>query len=425
MSGEGLHIPVDADDKDLRRLSATLRQVKNMWGEIHAAIDAMPVRMPEATSTGIEVSDKCRAVGFSASKGVNAQSFHSARMLILVDEAIGIAQEMWDAIDGFKMSGDVRIATFCNPTVPQGPVFEDFTRLRSRPGHACITISAFDTPNLAGCTMESLLSMADDELEYAPFPMLTRRRAVVEMYHKWGPTNPRFQSRVLGEFPTQATDAVFHLEWIERASLPYEEANLIEDLRTNAHRAFIPVGLDIAGPGDDETSACARMGPYILAQAAWPKADPLDEVLLFLSRLMTRFPGVPIIVMADTVGVGYHFARAIARQRFDVREFIAGAAPIDPVMFANSKAEAYWRTRECLRDDLIRGITDEDCKAQLSDVRYRELMNGRIEIEHKDEARARGSSSPDRAEALVMAFHRIVPRAQTFTSPEIEQISPI
>ena len=34
--------------------------------------------------------------------------------------------------------------------------------------------------------------------------------------------------------------------------------------------------------------------------------------------------------------------------------------------------------------------SNEDCQAQLSDVRYRELLNGKIEIEHKDEARRGG-----------------------------------
>ncbi len=228
-----------------------------------------------------------------------------------------------------------------------------------------------------------------------------------------GPTNPRFQSRVLGEFPTQANDAVFQLDWIEKAALPYDDETFLADLSRNAHRLCIQVGLDIAGPGDDETAICARIGGYVLAQNAWSKADPLDEVRAFLGAVRRRLPGVPIIIMADVVGVGYHFARAVARDGFDVREFVAGHAPLDPVLFANAKAEAYWRTREHMRDGFVHGILDEDCQAQLSDVRYRELPNGKIEIEHKDEARARGSRSPDRAEALVMAFHKIVLRQQT------------
>ena len=399
------------EDSIVLTVAPTLRQVKLMWNEIESAISSIPARLPERTTTGWKLDDRRYALGFSSSKGVNAQGFHGKRVTIIADEAIGIGPDLWDAIDGIRSSGDVRLVKLCNPTVPSGAPFEDFTKLRATT--ACITISAFDTPNLEGLTIDSLLELDDEQLDYSPFPT-TRRRWVKEMYHKWGPHNPRFQSRVLGEFPTQASDAVFHLDWIEQASLPYEEEQFALDLQRNAERLCIQIGLDIAGPGDDETSLCARIGTYVLIQESWSKADPLDEVRAILTKLTRRFPGVPIVIMADVVGVGFHFARAIARDGFDVRQFVAGHAPIDPVMFANAKAEAYWRLREHMRDGVIHGVTDEDCQAQLSDVRYRELLNGKIEIEHKDEARARGSSSPDRAEALVMAFQRIVAQTERY-----------
>jgi phage terminase large subunit len=409
------------DESIVLTIAPTLRQVKLMWNEIESAIKAVPSRMPERTTTGWRFSDKRYAQGFSSSKGVNAQGFHGRRVLIIADEAIGISSDVWDAVEGIRAAGDVRLVKLCNPTVPQGAPYDDFTRLRGTT--ACITISAFDTPNLVGLTMESLLQLSEEDLDYAPFPWLTRRRWVKEMYVKWGPTNPRFMSRVLGEFPTQASDAVFHLDWIEKAGLPYDDESFRADLRHHAHKLCIQVGLDIAGPGDDETAICARLGTYVLAQNAWSKADPLDEVRAFLSTLQRYLPDVPIVIMADTVGVGYHFARALARDGYSVWEFVAGHAPLDPVMFANAKAEAYWRTRELMRDGFLRGVLDEDCQAQLSDVRYRERVNGTIEIEHKDEARARGSRSPDRAEALVMAFQKIVPREQTVVFGERVQIS--
>jgi hypothetical protein len=411
------------DETVVLTIAPTLRQVKLMWNEIETAALAIPTKMPERTTTGWQFSDKRYAQGFSSSKGVNAQGFHGHRVLILADEAIGISQDVWDAVEGIRAAGDVRLVKLCNPTVPEGAPYEDFTRLRA--STECITISAFDTPNLVGLTMQSLLELSEEELDYAPFPWLTRRRWVKEMYFKWGPTNPRFQARVLGEFPTQASDAVFQLAWVEKAGVPIDEEQLAKDLRANAERLCIQIGLDIAGPGDDETSACARLGSYVLIQESWSKADPFEEFMRFLLKLMTRFPGVPIVIMADVVGIGYHFARAIARQGYDVREFRAGDAPVDRETFANAKAEAYWNLREILRTCDIQGVTDEDCKAQLSDVRYRELARGKIEIEHKDEARSRGSSSPDRAEALIMAFHKIVPKTQEIDFTDYSEISPI
>lgn len=405
-------------------IAPTLRQVKLLWNEIEGALRALEetakARLPERTTTGWQLSDKCYALGFSSAKGVNAQGFHGKRVLIIKDEAIGIASDVHDAIEGIRSAGDVREVSLCNPTVPSGPVFDDFTK--GRGGVECITISAFDTPNLEGLTLESLLQLPEDQLDYAPFPWLTRRRWVKEMYYKWGPTNPRFLSRVLGEFPTQADDSVFQLPWIEKAALPYDEVeftNIFNDIRSQG-RGFLQIGLDIAGPGEDETSITARFGPFIVAFEAWSKPDPFQDVLMFLSRLKGRFGNIPIVIMADVVGIGYHFAAAIARQDYDVREFKAGDAALNPRQYQNAKADAYFYVRELMRGGDIRGITDEDTKAQLSDIRYRELPKGTVEIEHKDEARARGSSSPDRAESLIMAFARLVPKVETqvFGRPE-------
>ena len=184
-------------------MAPTLRQVKTGWGEVVEAIDKLPFRVPVPTTTRWEINPKCYAQGFSSAKGVNAQGFHGKRVTIYADEAIGIGPDVWDAIEGIRAAGDVRIVKLCNPTVPSGPVYDDFAKLRSTPGHQCITISAFDTPNLVGLTLESLLELPDDQLDFAPFPWLTRRRWVKEMYHKWGPQNPRFQSRAYwSEFPT-------------------------------------------------------------------------------------------------------------------------------------------------------------------------------------------------------------------------------
>ena len=251
----------------------TMRQVKLLWNEIESAIQALPVRnLPERSVTGWRFSETNYAIGFSSSKGVNAQGFHGKRVRIIADEAIGISGDLWDAIEGIRSAGDVRIVTLCNPTVPSGPVFEDFTRNRN--GVHCITISAFDTPNLEGLTLESLLELSEDDLDIAPFPGLTRRRWVKEMFYKWGPKNPRFQSRVLGEFPTQSQWSVFSLEWIERAKREPTEAKLA---RTEG--ALIQVGIDVAAGGDDETAACARVNGIILKRGAWADADPRGRLV--------------------------------------------------------------------------------------------------------------------------------------------------
>jgi hypothetical protein len=410
------------DESIVLWIAPTLRQVKTGWGEITEAIGKMPCKMPIPTTTRWEISPKCYAQGFSSAKGVNAQGFHGKRVTIYADEAIGIGPDVWDAIEGIRAAGDVRIVKLCNPTVPSGPVYDDFAKLRATPGHQCITISAFDTPNLSGLTLESLLHLPDEQLDYAPFPWLTRRRWVKEMHAKWGPQNPRFQSRVLGEFPTQGQWAVFSLAWIERADREPTEGEI-----SRSKDCVVQVGVDVAAGGDDETAACARVNGIVLDRGAWSEADPRGPLVRWIVNLR-RFGYPPGPVVVDTVGVGHGMALHLADQNLDVRSFKAGAAAMDSEQFLNAKAESYFRLRDMYKDNYIShlpGATDEDVKAQLSAVEYRELSRGQIQVEPKEDARKRGIPSPDRAEAEVMAFCKVVPRTQRMVLGGGYQISPV
>ena len=87
----------------------------------------------------------------------------------------------------------------------------------------------------------------------------------------------------------------------------------------------------------------------------------------------------------------------------------------------NAKAESYWSLREWMEQGAICGLNDLETEAQLSAILYRATPSGRTEIESKEEAKR----SPDRAEALVMAFCKIVPREQTYYLAAPVQISPI
>jgi hypothetical protein len=71
----------------------------------------------------------------------------------------------------------------------------------------------------------------------------------------------------------------------------------------------------------------------------------------------------------------------------------------------------------------ICGLNDLETEAQLSAILYRPTSSGRTEIESKDDARKRGQRSPDRAEALVLAFYKIVLREQRVVFGERTVIS--
>jgi hypothetical protein len=128
-------------------------------------------------------------------------------------------------------------------------------------------------------------------------------------------------------------------------------------------------------------------------------------------------------VVVDVIGIGYNFALHLADLGFPVVQFNAGHRAIDAERFTNLKAEAYWQLREHMESGAICGLNDLDTEAQLAGILYRPTSSGRTEIESKDDARKRGQSSPDRAEALVMAFYKIILRHQTVVYGERKVIS--
>jgi phage terminase large subunit len=413
--------------------SPTLRQVKMFWAEIAAARkDSPPAAglteiLPEPTTTELVLSEQRRALGASSAKGVNIQGMHGDDVLIIADEAPGISADIWDAIEGIRAGGRVHVLELGNPVVPSGHFFDGFHK--GRAAYNTISISAFDTPNLQDeftgkpLTMEELVELPEERMRYAPYPMLITRQWVRERYRVWGPTHPKFRSRVLAEFPTQSDYSVFSLEWIEAAKREPTES----EMRMAERVGKIQVGIDVAGAGDDETTMTARVGGMILEQHAWDDPDPRGQVVKALGELKRNRKYPLFAVVVDVAGIGYNFALHLADQGFPIYGFNPGQRPLASDQYVNGKAEAYFVAREYFKDGLLSGLEDEECEAQLTTIQYRLTGRGLVEIESKEEARKRGIPSPDRAEGLIFAFMRVVLAEQTtvYGGMESMQISPI
>src|ERR1700732_3638278 len=57
----------------------------------------------------------------------------------------------------------------------------------------------------------------------------------------------------------------------------------------------------------------------------------------------------------------------------------------------------------------LAALTDERAIAQLAGIRYSHNSRGQVVIESKENARKRGVKSPDRAEAIILAFADLAP----------------
>lgn len=368
-----------------------------LWGAIHRAAQGAVIRYPPLNQTDLRLGPDNYAIGLSTNEGVRFQGFHG-RVLVVLDEAPGVMPEIWEAVEGIRAGGDVCVLALGNPTVTSGPFYDAFTS--NREGWRTFTISAFDSPNLAGLTVEDLSSLDEGGLDEAARPYLVTRRWVREKQREWGEGHPLWASRVLGQFPAQSEDSLLSLAWLE--------ATRTRELEVADSEKWV-AGLDVAGPGEDETVLVVRHGGQIVLMKAWSGSDPRGAVVAALQPFKEK--GVRVNV--DSVGIGYYLARHLRDAGFRVSQVNVGRASRDKERFANRKAELYWGLRQRIEDGHLAGLTDDRAISQLASIRYRHNARGQIVIESKDDMRRRGVKSPDRAEAIMLAYKKPVdPLAQ-------------
>ena len=122
-------------------------------------------------------------------------------MLIVVDEAEGVEDTIYEAIEAVMTSENCKLLLIGNPTTVSGTFRRAFYEDRSL--YHTITISALESPNVK----EGRIIKRG----------LTSRRWVEERKKVWGEENPIYRARVLGEFPDQGDDTLIALSWIEAA----------------------------------------------------------------------------------------------------------------------------------------------------------------------------------------------------------------
>jgi phage terminase large subunit len=384
-----------------------------LWGEVHSFLAKSTYPFPIANLTKIQFPGGAKRLAYGlatsvtkSDEGVKFQGIHAEHVLIILDEAPGVEAKIWEAIEGARAGGNVRILAIGNPTISSGPFHDAFTDNRS--GWKTYTISAFDTPNLKGTYFldqlgESkrlgkkvpgdLLEATDEELDINTLPYLTTRRWVQEKYYEWGPGHPLWESRVLGNFPKQSPDALMSLTWLE-------EAGASQGIGVGKIKA----GLDVAGPGEDESSLTVRRGGEIILHKQWNYSDPRGDIVICLRNLQERLKENIENINIDSIGIGWGICQHLKDMGFPVTPINVCEISNDGDKYFNLKAEFYWGLRLRFQAGEISGLSDEKTVGQLAGIRYKPTSKGQIQIESKEDAAKRGMRSPDRAESIMLAF---------------------
>jgi len=165
----------------------TMRQVKELlWYEV--AQHQRRGRLGGTLNTmDLTVLPQQRAIGLTTNEPERFQGLHSESVLVIVDEASGVDEAIYEAIEGILTGPNAKLLLIGNPNGPSGTFFQSHQSALYQAFH----ISAFDVP-------ERLL------------PPGWREERLAE----WGEDNPAYQVRVLGEFPDQAEDSLVRMSWV-------------------------------------------------------------------------------------------------------------------------------------------------------------------------------------------------------------------
>ena len=419
-------------------LGPTQRQVDEVvWQEMReayaAAADVLSGRM---LKSAYRIDEQRFALGFSTDNALNIQGFHSDQLLVVVTEAHAMPQSQMDAIKRLQPN---RLLLVGNALSRDGE-FYDSHHAKRRLYHR-IAISALDTPNFTGEDGGRRGMITPEDVE--------------ELAMDWGEDHPLYAASVLAEFPDMLEDSLIGRGAVESAMARWEgpspPAPLPEGEGSQTHLSpgersardsaageggqvdehsprdvsaslnmteegppaslnmtALPsgdepvyLGVDVARFGFDKSAICVRQGERVLSVRSFER---MDTMRLVYEVLGTVADTGATAVFVDEGGVGGGVVDRLRELGAPVYGVHFGGSAQRPKRFFNRRSEIFWELRRLFDLEAIAVPRDEELAGQLLGLRYDLSSSGQVRLEGKREMRKRGMPSPDKADALALAF---------------------
>lgn len=395
----------------------TLRRANRLPGSI---LDTGIIRDANKQREG---SHYVRAL--NAEKSEAFQGEHSAPILIIIEEGVGVPHYIWQASEGLMTLPENRLFAIGNPTEEEN----DFGQAAESNLWNTLSFSALNHPNVEAelrCDdppypaavrlrwlyemlekeCEQVEEMTEDHFEYWNLPTIKRAlegEPLPTSAEKWiyRPT-AYFQGRVMGEFPTQADQQVIPKSWLK---FQPKVATL---------EGMPELGCDVARFGDDRTTNIARIGAAALFARELRKFDNEAVKMAIkddVARLGAQFnidPKLIPIKIDVTGGLGTGPHDALKGERYKVIGVNSSNKAQNEEQYPNRRSELWFDTRDRAKGkrlDLSRLPQDlrRRLEKELSAPKY-SIRGGRKVVEDKPEIKKRLGYSPDLADGLNLAF---------------------
>lgn len=322
--------------------------------------------------------ERCFATARTAAKPENLAGFHEDHLLFVLDEASGIDDSIFEVVGGALTGGDNKLVMCGNPTKNSGffkrAFFED------REFYHTMKISSKNSDRVSSTYCQRLIK-------------------------QYGEDSDVVRVRVLGEFPKAEADGVIPLELVEAAIA-----------RDPDYSGELVIGVDVARQGNDLTVVAARLGDSLLPLQKWQHADLMTtcgRVLHTTKELMTEYKLKHAVINVDDTGLGAgvtdRLREVLSENNLNgtVHACHNGAKARDN-RYANFVTECYFALRDRFVEGNITLPRDDELVAELTTRKFNVNSSDKIILEPKDGFKKRIGHSPDRADAVALAFAPVV-----------------
>ena len=359
-----------------------------MFAELKRWINELPKELQELLNVKSDRVELLRAPAeaFISCRTARAETpealagVHSDNVLLIVDEASGVPEQVFEAAAGSMSGHNATTLMLSNPTRSSGTFFESHNRLAN--SWWTRTWSCEDSP------------LVSDEF-------------VDEMRLRYGEESNAFRVRVLGQFPLSDDNTIIPFHLVEAAQ--HRDVVVADD-------TDVVWGLDVARFGSDATALCKRQGPVVTELRSWRGLDLMQTT----GRVVAEYEALPpskrpTEILVDSIGVGSGVVDRLRELDLPVRGINVAESPSMGDTYMNLRSELWFKCKAWLEDRSCKLPKDDQLQAELTAIRYSFTSSGKMKAESKDEMRRRGVGSPDLADALCLTMASDAATAQSGT----------
>jgi hypothetical protein len=329
----------------------------------------------KATSITIRDSDHAKLwrTDFIPWSAHNTEAFAGAhnkgkRVVVIFDEASAIEDPVWEVAEGALTDENTEIIwlAFGNPTQNTGRFRECFGKFKHR---------------------WSTFQIDSREVEGTNKPQIEKWIA------DYGEDSDFVRVRVRGEFPRAGSSQYIPSDIV--AAARHYKAQAYNDLPK-------VLSVDVARFGDDQTVIGLRQGRKFQLIGKYRGKDTVWTSERIIQILGEQKPDATVV---DGDGIGAGVIDNLKHRGFGVRlfEFHGGTPANDGDAFFNRRAEVWGSMRQWLMDG-AEIPDDPEIETDLTAPEYGFSNKNQLQLERKEDMKARGLSSPDIGDCLAMSF---------------------